>query len=219
MPTGAGVVSISPGFVHDVYSANVIDAPQSFGAAGFVLAGNHFGTIVKNNRVVGVGEAFSIIAMASETPGIWGWSHVPVFGMTFDGNTIEDSPRGAVFTVFHNEYGKSNKGRVYMTVALKGNTVRWSDAFLQSQSRPGAKATAAGITLGQKGSIDPGELIADARDDRLTATVQRGSPPALKVHSAVLNGKSVSSQTFPLPAGHGGADGAGPSLPADRPRR
>ena len=176
LPTGSDILSISPGFVNDVYAGNVIDAPNSFGAAGFVLAGNHFGTIVKNNRVLGVGEAFTILAMASETPSIWGWSHVPIFGLAFEGNHIEDSPRGAILSVFHNEYSKSNKGRVYMTVSLKGNTVRWSNAFLRARRLPGARGTTAGITLGMPGSIDPGELVADESDDQLTATVQRGLP-------------------------------------------
>ena len=64
------------------------------------------------------------VAWKTPIPGR-GWSS-PVF----EGNTIEDSVKGALIGVFHSDATKTNKGRVYMTAGLKGNTVRWTAPFL-----------------------------------------------------------------------------------------
>ena len=59
-----------------------------------ILAGNHFGTRVLDNHLLGAGDAFQITAFPSESPGIWGWSHAPFLGGLIAGNTIEDAERG-----------------------------------------------------------------------------------------------------------------------------
>ena len=199
LPRGAGVVSISPGFVNDVYAGNTVDARGGRAAAGFVLAGNHFGTVVRNNRVVGAGDAFQVMASASETPNVWGWSHAPVLGLAFEDNVIEDSERGGVFGVSHGGLCKSNKGRVYMTLALKANTVLWSEGFLNRRVRAGAKHGPAGITIGYAPSLDTGELVVEERDDRLVAPARAASLPALRVRAAVFNGQEMKERLFALP--------------------
>lgn len=198
LPKGAWAVSIGPGFVGQVYAGNSIDARAGRAAAGFVLAGNHFGTVVKNNRVVGAGDAFQVMASASETPNTWGWTHAPLLGVVLEGNTIEDSERGGTFGISHGGLCKSNKGRIYMTLALRDNTVRWSEPFLTRLARAGVKRPAAGITLGYAPSLDPGELVVEERGDRLVAPGGAAETPALKVHAAWLNGRATTNRAFAL---------------------
>ncbi|MGE3822330.1 MAG: hypothetical protein AB7I30_23195 [Isosphaeraceae bacterium] len=101
LPDDPEVISITPGFVNDVYDKNSVDARGGRAAAGFVLAGNHYGTKVTNNRVVGAGDAYQIMAYPSETPVRWGWTHAPFLGGLFENNAIEVSERGAQFGVLH----------------------------------------------------------------------------------------------------------------------
>jgi hypothetical protein len=218
LPKGADVIAISPGFVNEVFEGNSVDARGGKAAAGFVLAGNHFGTRVVNNKVTGAGDAFQLTAYPSETPGIWGWSHAPYLGGVFEGNTVEDSERGAQIGVHHYGGSKSNKGRVYMTIAVKGNTVRWTDGFLGKLASAGAKKPPVGIELGYLPSIDPGELVVDAKENRLVAPARVAQASAFKVNAAVLNGRTVSQRSYPLPlppaasagaAGLQGSPGAG----------
>lgn len=200
LPRGSAVVAISPGFAHEVFSGNTIDAKGGRAAGGFVLAGNHFGTVVRNNRIVGAGEPLLIMAYPSETPRLWGWSHAPFLGGLIEGNTLEDSERGAVIGVNHGGITKSNKGRVYMTLSLRGNTVRWSEPFLSRLSQSPLKRPAAGITLGYAQSLDPGELVVDEKDNRLVAPAGTPASSALKVNAAILNGRSVTNRAFTLPS-------------------
>jgi hypothetical protein len=198
LPRGADVVSISPGFVKGVYRSNAIDARGGGSAAGFVLAGNHFGTVVTGNRVTGAGDAFQLSAYPSESPNIWGWSHAPYLGGVFEGNVIEDSPRGAQIGVLHNPSSKSNKGRVYLSMTLKGNTVRWSDAFLNRPTTDGTNGIP-GITLGWLPSIDPGEAVIEMKDNRVVAPSRAPVASALRVNSATVNRRPVIRRSFTLP--------------------
>ncbi len=152
--------------------------------------------MVKNNEVNGAGTAFAISAFASETPGVWGWSHVPAFGVTFAGNRIANSPRSAHLNVFHNEYNKLNKGRVYMTVTVQNNEVIWSDAFLKSRPRD-PKTPLAGITFGEPGSIDPGELIVTERDDHVSATNPPGASARVAGDLRDAQWQALNSQDVP----------------------
>jgi hypothetical protein len=215
LPRGAGTILISPGFVSEVFSGNSVEARGGRDAAGFVLAGNHFGTRVLNNKVVGAGHAFQIMAYPSESPRIWGWSHAPFLGGAFEGNLIEDSEHGALLGVHHGNETKTNKGRVYMTMNVTGNTVHWSAPFLSKLARTPARAPSAGIELGYKGSLDPAECTVAFKDNRLDApAASPAAGSALKVHAALLNGQAVSEKSYALPAG--GATSAG--LRAAEPR-
>ena len=194
LPAGSTILSISPGFVNERFEGNTIDAKGGKAAAGMVLSGNHFGTRVINNHIIGAGDAVQIMAFVSESPGIWGWSHTPFFGGLIEGNVFEDSERGARIGVYHSEHAKSNKGRLYMTVSLRRNTVRWSEAFLR-----GRKTPLAGITLGFANSLDPAEMIVEEKDDVLSAPAGSPAKSALRVEAAVLNGKPVTGRSMPLP--------------------
>ncbi|MCA1685466.1 MAG: hypothetical protein LC745_05675, partial [Planctomycetia bacterium] len=199
LPKGSDVLSVSPGFIDDAYEGNTIDAREGRGAGCLVLAGNHFGTRVRNNRFIGAGDAFRLVAFPSESPNIWGWSHVPFFGGLIEGNVIEDSERGGSIGVDHGPAVKANKGRVYMTVTLKNNVVRWSEPFLTRQKK--GKWPGAGITLGIPGSFDPGELVVGESGDRLEAPPRTPSASALRVNAAVLNGRPYTKRVFTLPTG------------------
>jgi len=213
LPRGAGVVSIASGFVNDVYSGNRIDARGGRAVSAFVLAGNHYGTRVVNNRIVGAGDAWQLTAFPSESPGIWGWSHAPYLGGVVEGNTIEDSERGGQAGVVHGGISKSNKGRVYMTLTLKGNTVRWTEPFLDRTAQDRAKKLVSGLTLGFEKSLDPGELVVTESGDRLDAPARAPASTALRVNAALLNGRVVTNRSLPLPTA-----GASASAGVTRPR-
>ena len=197
-PRGADVISITPGFVHEHFIGNTIDARGGTKAAGFVLSGNHFSTRLVNNKIVGPGEAFQVYAYASESPNIWGWTHVPFFGGVIEGNTIEDSERGGVIGVFHSPATKSNRGRVYMTATLKGNTVRWTEPFLKMLVAE--KKPAVGICLGFPGALDQGEFLAEESENKLDAPSVAKKSHVLKVESATLNKRSGVDGTLSSPA-------------------
>ena len=191
LPAGAGVISISRGFVDETFARNTIVAREARGAQALVLVGNHFGTVVRDNRIVGAGEAFRITAMPTERPMIWGWSHAPFLGGVIEGNTIEDSERGGLLGVEHGKGIKTNTGRVYMAVTLRNNTVRWSEGFLTRLQRGGAKGPPPGITIGYLPTLDPGELVVQEQGNRveMPPKAKAKSAPALRILGAQINGK------------------------------
>ena len=91
-------------------------------ALPLLLAGNHFGTRVVGNHLLGGGEAFRIVACPTERPCGWGWSRAPMLGLTIEENTIEDSPRAGLLAVEHNPHAKPTSGRVYLTGEFRDNT-------------------------------------------------------------------------------------------------
>ncbi len=191
LPRGVDVVSVTPGLVFDTFAGNTVDAPGGGRAIGMVLTGNQFGTRVLGNRITGSGYAFQISAYASESPGQFGWTHVPFLDGLIEGNTIEDSPGGGTLGVFHNDHSKRNEGRVYMTAAVKGNTIRWTAPFLarrQSAANPGR----AGLTLGGPGGNDPGECLLEEAGTTLDAPPGADRSTALFVESATVNKKPLS---------------------------
>lgn len=211
LPKGADVLAISPGLVGQVYEANSIDARWGRGAAGFVLAGNHYGTRVTGNRVAGAGEAFRIMAAPSEAPNIWGWTHAPYLGGRFDGNVIEDSEQGASFAVQHGGPSKSNGGRVYMTIGLRGNTVRWTETFLKRREASREKGPLSGIVVGSVPVLDPGELWLETVGDVLDAPSGAVRTSAILVHGAHVNGRPYTKMTFSLPPPAATTVGTGPT--------
>jgi hypothetical protein len=116
----------------------------------------------------------------------------------FEGNVIEDSPRGAQIGVLHNPSSKSNKGRVYLSMSMKGNAVMWSDAFLNRPTTDGTNGIP-GITLGWLPSIDPGEAVIEMKDNRVVAPSRAPVASALRVNSATVNRRPVSRRSFTLP--------------------
>jgi hypothetical protein len=212
LPAETGAISIARGFVDEVFARNTIVAREARGAQALVLVGNHFGTIVRDNRIVGAGEAFRTTAVPTEVPMVWGWSHAPYMGGVIEGNTIEDSERGGILGVEHGKGIKSNSGRVYMSVTLRNTTVRWSEDFLARLRRGGTTAPPTGITIGYVPTLDPGELLVNEEGNRVEAppTADVRSAPALRILGAQVNGKRVPESprrpTSPTsPIGRGGS--------------
>jgi len=136
IPAGTEVVSISPGFVSEVIQENRIDLRGGVRSGSLILVGNHFGTRVIKNHILGGGGAIGLAAYPSETPMAWGWTHVPILGVVIDGNTFEDTLEGCSITVQHDpRYVKSNQGRIYATVAVNNNVVVWTESFLGQRER------------------------------------------------------------------------------------
>ncbi|HWE40636.1 MAG TPA: hypothetical protein VG406_29085 [Isosphaeraceae bacterium] len=180
---GVEAVAIATGFVDETFEGNTIDARGGSVAAPLVLVGNHYGTVVRANRLFGGGEAFRLTAAPTERPVAWGWSHAPFLGARIESNTLEDSARGGTVAVEHSPAIKSSRGRVYLTATLKGNTARWSDPFRARQTGP---LTA--LTLGEPGAPDPGELVVTEEGNRVDGI---GVP--VRVRSGRVNGKAVAS--------------------------
>lgn len=200
LPERVEAIAITPAFVGDVFERNYVDSRGGKKAANLVLAGNHFGTRVLNNKLLGAGEAFQAMAYPTESPNIWGWSHVPFLGGVIEGNEIEDSERGAIVGVMRNEYSKSSRGRVTVSVSLRKNTVRWTDGFLTARERRGEKGAPPGMTIGYAGSLDPGEQVIDAAENRLEAPQKMQSAGGLRIENGRYNGQEIVGKSFRLPA-------------------
>jgi hypothetical protein len=201
---------VATGFVAETFARNTVDSRGGARAVNLVLAGNHFGTRVLDNRLVGAGEAFQITAYPTEAPAIWGWSHAPFLEGLIAGNTLEDAPRGGTLGVLHSEHTKSSRGRTYFTATLRDNTVKWSAGFLARMRQGGGIAP--GLTIGFGPALDPGELVLATHNNRLDAPAGTGAGAAVRVHAAIVNGRKTVDQSFTLapaekPAAAAGSDG------------
>ncbi len=198
IPRGTEAVSISSGFVNEVFEGNRIDLRGGRRSDSFVLPGNHFGTRVVNNHLLGGGLAFRMTAYPTEHPIIWGWSHVPFLGGVVEGNILEDCEQGGIVGVDHGQYIKTNKGRTYMSMRLRKNVVRWSEPFLTRMARADKKEPLAGLTIGYRPSHDPGELIVSAEGNSLDAPSGYRDAPALLIHAALYNSQRVVNRKFKM---------------------
>jgi len=199
VPAGTEVVSISPGFVDQVFQENRIDVRDGRRSDGFAFGGNHFGTRFIKNHVLGGANGFRMSASPTETPMTWGWSHAPFLGGVIEANIIEDAELGGVLGLEHDpRYIKSNQGRTYMAVQVKNNVVRWSERFLNRMEGTAAKQPLVGLTLGYPPSNDPGELVVAALGNRLEAPSGRQPGPALLIHAAEYNSQRIVNRRLPL---------------------
>jgi hypothetical protein len=192
LPAGAEsqAVSLASGFVDEAFVGNTIDSRGGSVAVNLVLVGNHFGTKVQRNRLLGGGDAFKVAACPSEAPVHWGWSHAPMLGIDMSDNVIEDAPKGGLVAVEHGPPVKSSRGRVYFSGSFRRNVAAWSMP---------PKPPAVAFTLGDAGSLDPAELVLATEAN--AARVPPGSPPAvLRVPAAQLDGRAVKGQEIALPA-------------------
>jgi hypothetical protein len=164
-----------------------------------VLAGNHFGARVVNNHLLGGEFAFRLMACATETPVMWGWSHTPYFGGVVEGNVLEDAEKGGILGVEHDGlHMKSNRGRTYMSVKLDRNIVRWSEGFLNRVIDAKTRQAAPGLTLGYAPSHDAGELIVTAKGNRVEVPAGREAGTPLLIHAATFNSQRVVNRRFTL---------------------
>ncbi|MEO6811678.1 MAG: hypothetical protein ABI353_21410 [Isosphaeraceae bacterium] len=196
LPTAEADIVIASGFVGETFASNRVDARGSSIAVGLDLIGNHFGTRVLGNHLLGA-SGFRIAAAPTEQPVHWGWSHAPVFGLVIEGNTLEDAQRGGTLSVEHGPAIKSNAGRVYLSVSLNHTLVRWTDGFLaRLASDQGAPK---GLTIGEPGALEAGELIVTTRSNLAEGPAGSNRRPRVEVHSATINGQRIERRTFSLP--------------------
>ena len=169
IPKGTEAVSIARGFVGESFERNRIDIRGGKLSAGMVFVGNHFGTRVIKNHLLGGVASFKFTACPTETPVAWGWSHAPFLGGVIEDNILEDHETGGLLGVEHSPHNKTNKGRTYMTIALNRNIMRWSEAFLSRHAQKGDKPLPPPLTLGYAPSHDPGEFVVTAAGNRFEA--------------------------------------------------
>jgi hypothetical protein len=200
VPAGTDVVSICSGFVDEVFDGNRIDIRGGRRSDGFVLAGNHFGTRVTNNHVQGGGLAFRLMACPTEHPMVWGWSHAPFLGGVIEKNIVEDCEQGGTLGVEHGPPIKTNVGRTYMSVTLRNNVVKWSTGFLSRPAGKESREPRAGLTVGYRGSHDPGELVVTADGNTLEAPRGYREIHALLIHAASYNARRVLNHRATLPS-------------------
>ncbi len=183
-------VSIATGFVRETFEANTVDCRGSGIAMDLVLAGNQFGARVVGNRLVGGRQPFALTAFPTESPSHWGWSHAPFLGGVFAANLIEDPETAGVVGVDHSPHIKSNKGRVYMSLALQDNTFRRTRPP-RDRKEDGPANKGAGnpgrLAIGIPGGIDPGELVITEQGTKL----EGGPDDDAWVHAATVNGKVI----------------------------
>ncbi len=209
IPAGTTAVSISSGFVGEVFRENHIDMRGGRKSFGIVFVGNHFGTQVINNHVLGGECGFKMTACPSESPVMWGWTHAPFLGGVIEGNILEDSLTAAILGLEHDpRYIKSNKGRAYMAVRIDHNVVRWSEPFLKRLGRE--KIAPAGLILGYSPSNDPGELMVRAVRNRLESSRGELFVPSLVIHAADYNSQPMVNRRYRLPAAATASAGANP---------
>lgn len=191
LPPGDCALSIATGFVEETVRGNTIDCRGTTLPVNLVLVGNHYGTKVLDNVLIGAGDAFKLAACGTESPGLWGWTHSPFVGVTIEGNTIEDSASGGTLTVDHGPAIKSSGGRVYLSATCRRNTCAWTGQ--EPADRPG-------FTIGDPTAPDPGELLVRWGENR--ARVPAGTAPGvcLLVHAATFNGQPLTGRRYTLPA-------------------
>ncbi len=195
LPGGSYNVSIAGGFVNQTYQNNTIDTRGSSVAANLDLVGNHYGTKVLNNTLLGGGDGLLIQSYPTEKPSIWGWSHSPFEGAVISGNTITDALRALTVQVNHGSAIKTDSGRTYVSASVTGNTIAWSASFAQSH----VGNPASGITLGQSGGLDPNDLKVSLSNNWADAPPVTGGGPTIRTIAGNVNAQAVSSTVTPLP--------------------
>jgi len=181
LPSQTGAIAITPGFVGLRIEGNRIDAAGSTIATPLVLAGNHFGTRVAENTLIGGGRAFEILAYPSEEPVHWGWSRCPVFGLAFERNEVINSDRGGLIAVSATDHTKSSRGRLSFDGTLSENRFRWTGGDTSGRTA---------ITIGQGPLLDPGALEVESAGNRALGTNGRAPRQPLKVVAGTVNGEA-----------------------------
>ena len=200
LPRGTEYVSVGRGFVGARFAENRIDIRGSRTSSCLILPGNHFGTVVEKNHLLGGAEALKLSSCATESPIHWGWSHAPVLGAVVRGNIFEDAGSGATLGVEHDpKHIKVNTGRVYMSATVEDNIVRWTDAFAGRHARRAEAKPLRGLTMSQPGGKDAGEFVVKAARNTVDAPAGLKLGPTLSVNSAEYNKKPMLEQVFALP--------------------
>ncbi|MFM1801395.1 MAG: hypothetical protein RJA81_747, partial [Planctomycetota bacterium] len=177
-------ISVSQGFKGMAVDRNTIDATGSDTAFNMVLAGNHFGTVITGNTLIGGGESLRLTAFPTEFPNIWGWSHVPMFGIVIRDNTISDAAKPGRLAVDQGEKIKTSQGRVYYSAELTDNVIE-------------ASLEGAGLQIGDPGTLDPKSLQL-----RISGNQGKSGDPEIHVISGSVNGRVMENTRIPISTGN-----------------
>jgi hypothetical protein len=203
LPPGSSVIAITRGWINDTYQGNRIDlgGTNPRNVALNLAGGGHFNTQVLNNTFLGA-TAIDISATTTEgafwgtNPPAWGWTHLPIFGVTIDGNTFQDA--GVSLSVGHSRYVKSNSGRVYFKGSFTNNAITWSTG-----SQPGAIV---GIPAQNGENAYTSQYFSWLDDGELVLTLQRnwgvgpgGVAATIQVIAGTINQGAMENQTLTLP--------------------
>ncbi len=192
MPEDVRAVTVGPAFTEMKISGNTIDSTGSTIANNLVLTGNHYGTEISENALIGGRSGFRIHAFATEKPLVWGWSRTPCFDLKVTKNEIRDAREGGWINVFHNEVTRSSIGRLYLTAVLSENEFHWTESNPTSDS---GGWTA--LTIGSSESIDPGESRVESYDNLASVDLGRAPERPVRIHSGTFNGVAHSITTPP----------------------
>jgi hypothetical protein len=193
---GTTAISITDGFVNMSVVGNTIDTTGSSTAQDLVLPGNQFGLQVRGNTLIGGAVGFLISAYPSESPSLWGWTHMPVLGATISGNTIENTREGGILDVDHGVNTKSNVGRVYLSALLTGNTGVWTADFV---ARLASSSQLHALTVGMAPSHDPGELLVSVAGNQAEGPASVVAGATELTVAATVGGQEVTNQGTVLP--------------------
>ncbi len=183
--TNPPFMSLAKGFREVLIDRNTIDASGSKTAFNLVLAGNHFGTEVTGNTLIGGGESLRLTSFPTEFPQIWGWSHAPMCGIRVTGNTVSGAAKPGRLAVDQGPTIKTSQGRVYYSVEISGNS------FEPSEDGPA-------VQLGDPGTIDPSSLRVN-----LFGNKSSRSNSEIRVVSGQINGKPLTATSIPVTTGSG----------------
>lgn len=200
LPKVDGAIAIAEGFVRETFDRNVVDCRDGAVAGPLILVGNHYGSRVTHNHLIGSGDVFLIASAPTEQPVHWGWSHAPMMGILVEGNVFENSSKGGRIEVQHGAPIKSNRGRVYMTITFKDNTFVWTRDFFNANRGFDGRTLTSG-RFGFEGGLDPGELVVTESGTKASYPSGRGFKAAIKVVSAIFNGKPTVNRSIPVAEG------------------
>lgn len=222
LPAGSYAISITRGFVNELFEGNTIDTSSlaRSSSVAFQLGGTHVGAVLRNNLVVGAKPFFissgpnqNSLGGTTSYPAPWGWSHLPVLDLTIQGNTFRDpvfwvpdfsatgatrTVAAATLTVEHGGLVRENQGRLYLTASITDNTFVYSEAFLANST-----GNIVALQVGDARSIDPAELnLTKLSGNTVIAPAafgQAGRIATIQFDSGNVAGKAV-SPALSLPA-------------------
>ena len=194
IPAGTEVVSISTGFVGEVFQENRIDIRGGRRSDGFCFRRQPFRDPGDQEPLLGGEQAFRMTACPTETPMMWGWTHAPFLGAVIEGNIIED-PSGEAFWDWSTTRGTSSRTKGGPTWRCRSMTTWFGGPSRSCSQRAAheAKRAAGGLDPWARSTPhDPGELVVVAEGNRLEAPPGRRVGPSLLIHAAEYNSNGSS---------------------------
>jgi hypothetical protein len=195
MPGGAPpAMNISDASFRDAqFMRNRIDLrTNAGGATALVLAGNHYGTRVLDNHLLGTNSARIVSAPTENQPFRWGWGYAPVVGLELAGNLFEDTGPVALGPD-HSQYIKGGAGRTYFSAVIRDNRFRYSAGFLAGKSDPPLA-----LTVGSSGTVDPRESRISWSGNHVELDPGPLITAIARIFGAIVEGAQLSAQDLPI---------------------